>query len=135
MSDINHVIIIGNLARDPELRTLPSGASVCSFNIANNFTYVKDGEKKSEASFFKCTAWGKTAEVVAQYVKKGHRLGVTGRLKQKTWEKDGEKKYDVEINVNEIQFLTPKTSEPEQKYMPEPDTGYHPPVSDDEIPF
>ena len=113
MSDINQVIIIGNLARDPELRTLPSGSSVCSFNIANNFTYVKDGEKKSEASFFKCTAWGKTAEVVAQYVKKGDRVVVTAdNVRTNAWESaEGDLRSSIEVSARRVDFSGNKRRE------------------------
>ena len=86
MSDINKVILIGRLVRDPELKHTQSGTAVCSFSIAVSRTWTKDGEKKEETSFINCDAWAKGAEIITEYVKKGHRIGIEGRLKQSTWQ-------------------------------------------------
>ena len=98
MSDINRIIIIGNLTRDPELKYLQSGTAVCNFSIANNKTYNSGGEKKKETSFFECIAWSKLAETINEYCKKGNRIGIEGRLQQRTWnDTEGKKRSKVEI--------------------------------------
>jgi single-strand DNA-binding protein len=110
-SDLNRVILIGRLVRDPELRYTQGGASVSSFSIANNRTYVTGGEKKEYTSFFSCVAWGKMGEVIVQYCKKGHRIGIEGRLQQRQWDdQEGKKRSTVEVVVENFQFLTPKES-------------------------
>ena len=149
-SDLNKVILIGRLTRDPELRHTPNGAPVASFSIANNRTYVTGGEKKEMVSFFNCVAWNKLAELVSQYCKKGHRVGIEGRLQQRSWDdQEGNKRSTVEVVVDNVQFLTPRDSQSErvgdsqassqsssQDRYPanEPDPGSHP-LSDDDIPF
>jgi len=129
-TDLNRTVIIGRLTKDPELRQTQNGTSVCSFSIANNRTYVTGGEKKEQVSFFNCVAWAKTGEVIAEYVKKGQRIAIEGRIQQRTWETDaGEKRHVVEIVVDNFQFLTPKseTGQPEENSAPV--------VPDEEIPF
>lgn len=106
-SDLNRVMLIGRLTRDPELRYTQNGTSVANFSIANNRTYSAGGEKKEEVSFFNCVAWSKAAEVIEQYCKKGQRIGVEGRLRQRSWEdQDGNKRSVVEVVVENFQFLS-----------------------------
>jgi len=134
MSDMNQVSIIGRLTRDPELKYLQSGTQVCNFDMAVNKTFTKDGEKNEQVSYFKFTAWAKLAEVISQYVKKGHRLGVTGELQQKSWDdSEGKKRYSIEISVKEIYFLQPKGSGDQDKTENVSETP--PPPGDDDIPF
>ncbi len=102
---INKAIIFGNLTRDPELRALPSGAPVCSFSIATNRTYKKaDGTKQEEVEFHNIVVFGRQAENCAQYLKKGSTAYVEGRIKTRSWEKDGVKHYKTEINADTVQF-------------------------------
>ena len=109
MSDLNRIMLIGRLTKEPELKKTPNGTAVCSFSIANNKTWKKDGEKKEEVSFFNCVAWAKTGEIIAQYVKKGQRIAIEGRLQQRSWQTDaGEKRYAVEVVVDNFQFLESK---------------------------
>ena len=136
-SDLNKTIIIGRLTRDPETRHTQSGTAVVSFSIANNKTWMQGGEKKEQVSFFNCIAWAKTGEVIAEYCKKGQRIGIEGRLQQRSWEDaDGKKRQTVEIVVDNFQFLSDsrnaegKVSEPEHQ-APIPDN----PFSDEDIPF
>jgi single-strand DNA-binding protein len=106
MSDLNKWIGIGRLTKDPELRYTQGGTSVCSFAIASNNTYVKDGSKVEKVSYFNLVAWGKTGETIAEYVKKGHRIGLEGRLQQRSWDgEDGKKRYAIDIVVEKFQFL------------------------------
>ena len=103
---INKAQIYGNLTRDPELKALPSGSQVCSFSIATNRTWKnKDGEKQEEVQYHNIVAFGKTAELVAQYMRKGSALLVEGRIQTRSWEaKDGGKRYSTEIVAENIQF-------------------------------
>ena len=100
-------IITGNLTRDPELRSTPSGSQVCSFSVAVNRNYKdSSGESKEDVSFIDCSAWGKAGEIIAQYAKKGSGILVSGRLDQRSWEKDGQKHSRVEIVVEDFNFLS-----------------------------
>ncbi len=140
-SDLNKIILIGRLVKDPELRYTQNGTSVSSFSMANNRSYVTNGEKKEFASFFNCVAWGKLGELIVQYCKKGHRMGIEGRLQQRSWEdQEGKKRSTVEIVVENCQFLTPKTGtdgavEAPPEYVDNSPAVDNNPFSDDDIPF
>ncbi len=102
---INKAMVFGNLTRDPELRALPSGAQVCSFSIATNRTYKKaDGSKAEEVEYHNIVVFGRQAETCAQYLKKGSSAYVEGRIKTRSWDKDGAKQYRTEINADTVQF-------------------------------
>lgn len=115
-SDMNRVMLIGRLTRDPELKRIPSGTPIANFSLANNRTYTTGtGEKKEETSFFNCIAWGKQGEIIVEYCRKGKRIAIEGRLQQRSWDdQDGKKKSTVEIVVDNFQFLDAKgdTSSP-----------------------
>jgi len=97
---------MGNLTRDPEVRSLPSGQSVTSFGLAINRTWRgQDGNQQESVSYIDCVAWGKTGEIIAQYVQKGRPLLVSGRLEQRSWEKDGQKHSKVEVVVEDFNFV------------------------------
>ena len=107
MRGFSKAIITGNLTRDPELRTTPSGSSVCSFSVAVNRVY-KDasGEQREDVSYIDCSAWNKLAEVISQYAKKGTGVLVSGRLDQRSFEgKDGIKRSRTEIVVEDFNFI------------------------------
>jgi single-strand DNA-binding protein len=102
----NKVILMGNLTRDPEVRTTPSGQSVTGFGLAVNRTWRgQDGSTQEKVSFIDCVAWGKTGEVIAQYMHKGSPLLVSGRLEQRSWEQDGQKRNKVEVIVEDFNFV------------------------------
>lgn len=102
---LNKVFIIGNLTRDPELKALPSGTKVCSFGVATNRVYKdKDGNRQDSTEFHNISAFGRTAELVAQYMKKGSQVYLEGRLQTRSWEANGEKKYRTEIIADTVQF-------------------------------
>jgi single-strand DNA-binding protein len=107
-TNINRVIITGNLTRDPELRSLPSGMSVCSLRIASN-TRRKDGQSGEwvdKANYFDVTIWGKQGENAAQYLSKGRPVALDGRLEWREWQdKEGNNRQSVEIVADNIQFL------------------------------
>ena len=100
MANFNKVILMGNLTRDPELRYTPKGTAVARITLAVNRTYtLEGGEKKEEVSFVDVDVWGRQAEVISQYMKKGRPLLVEGRLKQDTWEDKNTKQKQSKLNV------------------------------------
>ncbi|MBQ3470703.1 single-stranded DNA-binding protein [Candidatus Saccharibacteria bacterium] len=108
MRGFSKAIITGNLTRDPELRTTPNGASVCSFSVAVNRVYKdSNGEQKEDVSYLDCSAWGRLAEMISQYAKKGSGVLVSGRLDQRSWEdkNGGGKRSRVEIVVEDFNFI------------------------------
>lgn len=105
--NLNKAILAGNLTRDPELKYLPNGTAVCQIGIATNRRW-KDasGQDKEEVYFGDCVAWGKQAEVIGQYFKKGQPIYVEGRLKREEWEnKQGVKQSATRITIESFQFV------------------------------
>jgi single-strand DNA-binding protein len=106
-ANINRVVLIGNLTRDPELRHTPSGTAVCSLRLAVN-TRRKDqtGQWTEKPNYFDVTVWGQQGENCAQYLQKGRPVGVDGRLEWREWDaQDGQKRQAVEIIAESVQFL------------------------------
>ncbi len=104
---LNKVILIGNLTRDPELRSLPSGVKVCSFSIATNRVWKdKNGVRQESADYHNVVVFGRQAETVAQYMKKGSSILVEGRMQTRSWDDKttGEKKYRTEVIADRTQF-------------------------------
>lgn len=140
-NDINTVTLIGRLTRDPELRTLPSGMSLCQLGLAVNENYKDSstGEWTERVNFFDITVWGNQGESCANYLSKGRQVCVEGRLRWESWEnQEGQKRSKVAIVANRVQFLG---GQPDRD--PEPDIPIEPvqqPVAqavavDDDIPF
>jgi single-strand DNA-binding protein len=103
---VNQVILMGNLTRDPELRQTPSGQSVVSFSLALNRAYKdQSGDWQEATDYIDVVAWGPLAERVSQYVTKGRRVLVQGRLQSRSWEQDGQKRSKVEVLANDVTFL------------------------------
>lgn len=113
MANLNKVILIGNLTKDPELRYTPQGKAVANTVIAINRKFKLNEEMKEDVAFVPVVFWGKTAEVVNQYCHKGSPLMVEGRIQTRSWEKDGGKKYATEVVAENIQLLGGK--KPEEK--------------------
>lgn len=109
----NKATIIGNLTRDPEIKSLPSGAKVTSFSLATNRVWKeKDGQKKEQTDFHNMVAFGRQAETIAQYCKVGDQLLVEGRIQTRSWDsKEGTKMYRTEIIVDNFQFGTKANKE------------------------
>lgn len=103
---LNKVFLYGNLTRDPELKALPtSGQQVASFGIATNRTFKgKDGQQQDQTEYHNIVAFGRTAEVMGQYLKKGRPVFIEGRIQTRSWDKDGVKQYRTEIVVDTFQF-------------------------------
>jgi len=97
---------MGNLTRDPETRNTPNGQSVTNFGLAVNRTWRdQNGNTQENVSFIDCVAWGKTGEIIAQYVQKGRPILVSGRLDQRSWDQDGQKRSKVEVVVEDFNFV------------------------------
>lgn len=136
MTTFNRVILAGNLTRDPEIRYLPSGLSVATFAIAVNDPRVKSGgESKEEVYFFDITAFGKLGEVSAEYLKKGRPVLVEGKLRQRRWEQDGQKRSKIEVVADNIQFLGSRGGEGRGGDDPGPSVGPGAGPSDEDVPF
>ena len=131
-NDINKIIIIGRLTRDPEMKHTPNGTAVANFSIANNRNYTVGDEKREEVGFYNCVAWSKLAELIVQYCPKGSKIALEGRLQQRRWETDqGQQRSVVEIVAENVQFLSTR-QEKEQNTQTNSEDN---PFSDDDIPF
>lgn len=143
MASLNRVILVGNLTRDPELRSTPSGTSVAKFGLAVNRRYTnKQGEKVEDVDFFNIVVWGRQAENCSTYIRKGNPVAIEGRLQSRAWETpEGQKRRDVEIIADNVQFLgSPSRSESPSVSIDElaADAFGDPGLSDDlgaDIPF
>ncbi|MCX7632997.1 MAG: single-stranded DNA-binding protein [Turneriella sp.] len=144
--DINRVVLVGRLTRDPELRSTNTGNYFCRFTLASNRVVYnrQTGESREEVGFFDCVAWNRTAELVHKYLQKGRRVCVDGSLRFSSWEHEGKKMSRVEINVDNLQFLDARgfggATEPAAADAPAGDSTPPPDLdsgtmSDDDIPF
>ena len=134
--DLNTVTLIGNVTRDFELRKTQNGVSNCAFTVAVNRPRAQDGTQN--ADYPNIVAWRKTAEICAQYLHKGSKVAIKGRLQTRNYEKDGHKVYVTEVVAEEVQFLTPRgQSEPEAPSQAPAADGPNDftEVQDDELPF
>ncbi len=132
---LNKALLYGNLTRDPELRALPSGQQVATFGLATNRTYKnKEGQKQEMTEFHNIVAFGRLADLIGQYMKKGRPIYVEGRLQTRSWESDGRKNYRTEIVMDNFQFgpdgghkdataAAPVASEGAQAAAPASNTG------------
>jgi single-strand DNA-binding protein len=147
MASFNKVILAGNLTRDPELRYTPKGTAVARITLAVNRTYTsgEGGEKKEEVSFVDVDVWGRQAEVISQYMKKGRPLLVEGRLKQDTWEDKNTKQKQSKLKVvlESFSFLDSGNRGGEAAparpaapaSAPAPESHEAEPPQDDDVPF
>ena len=132
---MNHWVGIGRLTRDPNVKYTQSGKAYTSFTLA--IDRRKSGDDKQQADFISCVAWEKTAEVISQYVSKGRKIAVEGRIQTRSYEKDGTKRYVTEVVVNSMEFCdskgggTSSTAPPEQQGVFEGSRA----VADSDIPF
>lgn len=141
---MNKIFIIGNLTRDPEVRTTNNGTSVCSFTVAVSRRFTsQSGERQTD--FFRVNAWQKLGEVCSKYLAKGRKVAVVGELQARTYEgNDGATRMSLEISADEVEFLTPKGREGDDTYISEGSqrggaiedlTSGFENISDDELPF
>lgn len=148
MMSINRVIISGNLTRDPDLRCTQSGMDVLGFSVAVNERRKnsRSGEWEDCPSFVDCTMFGSRARRVAQYIAKGSKVAIEGKLRWSQWERDGQKRSKLEVVVDEIEFMSGRSEQPYSAPAPAPSasrgTAPQQPVIDaslavydDDIPF
>lgn len=126
---LNRVQLIGNLTRDPELRYTPSGAAVVSFSIATNRSWTTDtGEKKDQVEFHRIVAWNKLAEICSQFLTKGKKVFVEGRLATRSWTgQDGTQKQTTEIVISDMILLDSRRTDSEQQGS-EPEVAEEKPI-------
>ncbi len=107
MASLNKIMLIGNVGSDPEMRYTPNGKAVTSFRMATNYRYSgPDGERKEETEWFRVNVWGKQAESCNQFLSKGKRVYVEGRLHSRSWEgQDGQMRTSLEVSANRVIFL------------------------------
>ena len=137
MANYNKVILVGNLTRDPELRTIPAGSQVCEFGLAMNRTWTTpSGEKKSEPTFVDISAWAKAAETIGKYMSKGDPILVEGRLQTRSWEgKDGKKQTKLSVVCERFQFLGRPSDGEKRAEARKPDNSGNWPDDPGSIPF
>ena len=138
---MNQVILIGNLTRDPELSTTPSGVSVCRFSLAVNRSY-KSQDGTQETDFFNIVSWRAQADFCGKFLKKGRKIAVVGSIQNRSYDdKDGNKRYVTEIIASNVEFVTPKqdddyTQDAEETVSrPKKAKPVLEPISDDDMPF
>jgi single-strand DNA-binding protein len=132
---MNKIVLIGNLTHDPEARVTPNGVTVCSFTIAVNRRFApKDGEKQTD--FFRINAWRQLGSLCEKYLAKGRKVAVAGELQARTYEaKDGTTRTSLDVEADEIEFLTPKSAEAQQPAAAPADPNTFADVSQEDIPF
>lgn len=149
MASYNKVILLGNLTRDPELRYTPKGTAVARLGLAVNRSYKSEsGETKEEVTFLDVDAWGKQAELIAQYLRKGNPLFVEGRLRLDQWDdkQSGQKRSAIKVVMENFQFIGGRTEGAQGAAAPsrppsrpasptEPPTSDGPPPEEDDVPF
>lgn len=139
---INKVILVGNVGNDPESRALPSGTTLCKFRVATTEPRFKDRETGDpHTEWHNIVAWGKLAEICGQYVRRGMQVYIEGRIRTRTYEQDGQRKYFTEINADVVEFLSrrdgPATGgggRPTPS-SPQDDAGGTFPADNDDVPF
>ena len=124
MASLNKITLIGNVGSDPEMRYTPNGKAVTSFRMATNYRYSSpDGERREETEWFRVSVWGKQAESCNQFLSKGRRVYVEGRLRSRNWEgQDGQMRTSLEVSANRVIFLdrtTPGSLPEEGELEPE----------------
>ena len=146
MAGVNKVILIGNLGRDPEVRTTASGTSVCNFSIATSEKYTdKNGGKQETTEWHNVLMWGKLADIAGQYLKKGKTVYIEGKLQTSSWEdkNGGGKRYKTEIVASSMQMLSGNNSQSQNtaqndnnNFPTDPQDGFPMPGGvDDDLPF
>ena len=133
---INRVILTGNLTRDPEMRRTQGGMSIMTLGIAvNDRRKNNQGEWEDVPNFIDCTMFGSRAESLSNYLSKGSKVAIDGKLRYSTWERDGQKRSKIEVIVDDLELLTPKNQQkpaqkPQQEVIEVDATIY-----DDDCPF
>lgn len=134
MPDLNKVLLMGRLTRDPQSRTTPSGQSVCELSLAVNRSYKHGEQQRDETCFVNVTVWGRSADACAKCLAKGSLVLVEGRLKLDQWEKDGQKRSKLGVVAEGVQFLDRTKAAQEWPAQPE-QQATAPEATGDDIPF
>jgi single-strand DNA-binding protein len=137
MASVNKVMLLGNLTRDPELRYTPQGMAVCDFSLALNRVYTnkQSGQRVEEVTFVDISAWGRTAELVAEYLKKGRQAFVEGYLRQDRWEgPDGKKNSKIKVTAERVTFVGSRPGGSEGKGKAA-ESAEEPAPPEEDIPF
>ena len=139
---MNRLTIIGNLTHDPELRTTPSGDSVCSFSVAVNRRSRRDaqGNQNEQVDFFRVSAWRQLGENCAKYLDKGRKVAVVGTISTRAYQgKDGSPRASLELTADDVEFLSPKSEQTNEANavtcQPAAPSGYVEVTGEDELPF
>ena len=133
---VNKAILIGRLGADPELRYTPSGAAVVNFNIATDESWTDaSGVKQERTEWHRIVAWRKLAEICGEYLKKGSRVYIEGKLQTRSWEQDGVKRYTTEIVAREMQMLDAKATEAQPPTVEEPPPSSDVVEGEEDLPF
>lgn len=140
MADVNHVILIGRLTRDAELKFTSGGMAVCKFAIAVGKRKKQGEQWVEETSFFDIVCWGKTGEALNQYLVKGKQVAIEGELHQNRWEQEGQSRSKVEVTANNIQLLgggekAQGQPTPQSRNSPKQSVNDTPPDFDSDIPY
>jgi single-strand DNA-binding protein len=130
---MNQITIIGNLTKEPELRSTQAGVNVCGFTVAVNRPKTQNNQNPG-ADFFNVNAWRNLGENCAKFLEKGKKVCVVGRISLRTWEKDGKHGASLEVLADDVEFLSPRVSDPETPESPVPE-GFTPVQNTDELPF
>jgi len=135
MGTVNKVILVGRLGQDPELKYTPSGAAVTNFSVATNEVWKDDqGNKKDRTEWHRVVIWRRLAEIAGEYLKKGSRVYLEGKLQTRTWEdKDGIKRYTTEVIANIMTMLDTKAESGRAAAPPPPAEADAPPPTDAEV--
>lgn len=129
---LNKVMLIGNLGRDPELKYGQSGSAICTLGVATSHTRGTGDQRVTETEWHNVVVFGKSAEACGQYLHKGSKVYVEGRLRTRSWDKDGVKQYRTEILADTVQFLDPREGGGQRREQPQQQASYG---ADDDIPF
>lgn len=125
---LNKVILLGRFTRDPELKSTPQGVSTCSFALAVDRNFTREGEER-KADFINCVAWRSTAEFISKYFRKGSMVAIEGSIQTRSWDdNEGKKRYATDVVVSQIYFAESKKDEPEAPV-------FSPMGEEDDLPF
>lgn len=131
---MNKAFLIGNLVRDPELRSTTTGKSVCSFTIAVNRRKTQNSQNP-EADYFRVTAWGELGESCSKYLAKGRKVAVTGSVSLSTYNtQEGQTRSNIEVRADEVEFLTPRNTQTAEEQPSQSQGGFQR-IETDELPF
>lgn len=133
---LNKVMLIGNLGKDPEVRTIPNGTKVANFSVATTESYTdKQGNKVDKTEWTNCVLWKGLADISDKYLRKGSKIYIEGKLVTRSWEKDGQKRYTTEVVAHTMKMLGGKQSQSESSTPYQSGSQAMPEAPEDDLPF